>query len=211
MREVRQAVHLNFDWDGDLLFDFFGGAAGPLGDYLDVIVGDVGIRFYRKSVEGNGAPNEQEEGEREDHEAVVEREVYQASHQAAAVPWWGLDGNYCSTVFCRTRALVTTWSPGFTPEMISCMLFGSISPPTTATRLNLFPPAGRYTQSRSCRCRMAAAGTAAWDSFFCPRKVAVTNMPGRMSPGLWTWIRTLAVRILGSRTAPILLIRPVTT
>src|SRR5271155_575075 len=142
MREVRQAVHLNFDGDGDLLFDFFGGAAGPLGDDLDVIVGDVGIRFYRKGVEGDGAPNEKEGRERQDHEAVVEREVYQASHQAAAVPWWRLAGNYCSTVFCRTRALVTTWSPGFTPEIISWVLLGSISPATTETRLNLFPPAG---------------------------------------------------------------------
>ena len=60
--EVRQTVHLNFDGDGDLLFDFFGGAAGPLGDDLDIIVGDVGIGFHWKGVERNGAPNEEQDG-----------------------------------------------------------------------------------------------------------------------------------------------------
>ena len=47
MGEVRQAVHLSFDGDGDLLLDFFGGATGPLGDDLHVVVGDVGIGFHR--------------------------------------------------------------------------------------------------------------------------------------------------------------------
>ncbi len=59
MGEVRHAVHLNFDGDGDLLLDFFGGAAGPLGDDLDVIVGDVRIGFDGKAVERDGAPDEQ--------------------------------------------------------------------------------------------------------------------------------------------------------
>ena len=141
MREVRETVHLNFDGDGDLLLDFFGGAAGPLRNDLDVVVGDIRIGFDRKGVEGDGAPHEKQGREREDHEAIIEREVDQASHQAAGIPWWRLAGNYCSTVFCRTRALETTWSPGFTPEIISCVLLGSISPATTATRLNLLPPA----------------------------------------------------------------------
>ena len=43
--EMRNAVHLNFDGDGDLLLDFFGGAAGPLGDDLHVVVGDVRDRL----------------------------------------------------------------------------------------------------------------------------------------------------------------------
>ena len=45
VREMRNAVHLNFDGNGDLLLHFFGGAAGPLGDDLHVVVGDIGIGF----------------------------------------------------------------------------------------------------------------------------------------------------------------------
>ena len=42
------------------------------------------------------------------------------------------------------------------------------------------------------------------------RKVAVTNMPIFMKPGLRTWMRTLAVRMLGSRIGSISLMRPLT-
>ena len=56
MLQVRDAVHHDFDRDGDLLLHFFGGAAGPLGDDLDVVVGDVRIRFDRQVVEGDARP-----------------------------------------------------------------------------------------------------------------------------------------------------------
>ena len=41
-----------------------------------------------------------------------------------------------------------------------------------------------------------------------PWKVAVTNMPSRIIPGLAISSRTLAVRVLGSRIGPMLLMRP---
>ena len=50
-----------FDGDGNLLLDLFGGAAGPLGDDLDVVVGDVGVGFYRQRTEREDAPDEQEQ------------------------------------------------------------------------------------------------------------------------------------------------------
>jgi len=51
MREMRNAVHLNLDGNGDLLLDFFRGSAGPLGDDLRVIVSDVGVGFHGKVME----------------------------------------------------------------------------------------------------------------------------------------------------------------
>ena len=45
MGEVGNAGHLDLDRDGDLALDLFGAAARPLGDDLDVVVGDVGVGF----------------------------------------------------------------------------------------------------------------------------------------------------------------------
>ena len=62
MRQVLEPVQLDFDRDGNLLFYFFGGAAGPLRNDLDVIVSHVRVSFDRKVVEGDCSPNEQEHG-----------------------------------------------------------------------------------------------------------------------------------------------------
>ena len=58
---------------------------------------------------------------------------------------------------------------------------------------------------------MAEAGTTARTCVCWPWNVAWTNMPRRIIPGFSTSMRTLAVRILGSRMAPILLMRPLRT
>ena len=63
------------DRNGDLLLDFFGGAAGPLRDDLDVVVGYVGIRFHRQIVERDHAPDHQQDGRRQNQEAVVQGEI----------------------------------------------------------------------------------------------------------------------------------------
>src|ERR1700688_1962034 len=139
MLQVRDAVHHDFDWNGDLLFHFFGGVAGPLRDHLHVVVGDIGVSFHWQIVERDGAPNEKKYRGRQHQEPVLESEVDQPPN------------HYCSTVFWKTRALVTTGWPGWMPETISCMLPGSIFPPTTSMRWNRPSPAGTYTQSRSCR------------------------------------------------------------
>ena len=51
----------DFDRNRDLLLDFFGGAAGPLRDHLDVVIGNVGIGFDRKIVKRNRAPDQQQQ------------------------------------------------------------------------------------------------------------------------------------------------------
>jgi hypothetical protein len=57
MREVGDSVQLGLDGNGDLLLDFFGGTAGPLGDDPDVLVGHIGVRLNRQVVKGNDAPD----------------------------------------------------------------------------------------------------------------------------------------------------------
>ena len=141
--QVWDAVHDNFQRNGDLLFNFFGGAAGPLRDDLDVVVGDVGIGFDGEIMERDGAPDQQQESGQRDQETVIEGVIDQGANHRAT--------RYCSTVFCKTRALETTRSPGLSPEIISCRLGGAIRPPTTSTRRKLLLAAGTYTQSRSCR------------------------------------------------------------
>src|SRR5277367_1827160 len=215
MLQVRYSVHLNFDGYSDLLLHFFRRAARPLRDDLHVIVGYVGVGFYWQIVKRDGAPEEQKNRHHHDDEAVLQRvfdkaanhRLIPASHRR--IP--ALSASHCSTVFCSTRALVTTCCPARTPVMISCMLFGSVSPAVTSTRRNVLFPAGMYTHSLSCRCNIAFAGTAACVSFFSPWNVAVTNIPIFINPGFSTSIRTFAVRRLGSRIGPMLLIRPLNT
>ena len=87
MLKMRHAVHLDFDGDSHLLFHFFGGATWPLGDDLNPGVRYVGIRFDGKSLEGDSTPDKKKQGEAQDNETVVEREIDE------------LANHYCSTVF----------------------------------------------------------------------------------------------------------------
>src|SRR5580704_14208853 len=215
MLQVRYSIHLNFNRYGDLLLHFLGRAPRPLRDDLDVIIRYVGVGFHWQIVKRNGAPKEQKYRHHHDDETVLQRvfdefanhRLIPASHRR--VP--ARSASHCSTVFCSTRALVTTCCPARTPVMISCMLFGSVSPAVTSTRRNVLFPAGMYTQSLSCRCNIASAGTAACISFFSLWNVAVTNIPILINPGFSTSIRTFAVRRLGSRIGPMLPIRPLNT
>ena len=45
----------------DLLLHFFGRAARPLRDDLDVVVGHVRIGFHRQIVKRDGAPDQQQD------------------------------------------------------------------------------------------------------------------------------------------------------
>ena len=65
MLHVRDAGHLDFDGDGDLLLDLFGCAAGPLGNHLDVVVGYVGIGLHWQIMKRDGAPDKQQDGRRQ--------------------------------------------------------------------------------------------------------------------------------------------------
>ena len=82
MVQVRNAVHRDFDGNGDLLLHLFGGAAGPLRDDLNVVVGDIGIGFDREIVKGDRAPDEQKRRQGQHDKTVVERGIYQcANHE----------------------------------------------------------------------------------------------------------------------------------
>ena len=83
MFQVRDAVHHDFDRDGDLLLHFFGRAAGPLRDDLDVVIGHVRIGFHRQIVEGNRAPDQQQDGDRQDQYPIVQGEIDEAANHAA--------------------------------------------------------------------------------------------------------------------------------
>ena len=63
-----------------MLLHFFRRAAGPLRDDLHVIVGHVRIRFDRQAMERDRAPGQQKYGQRQHHEAVVQREIDEALH-----------------------------------------------------------------------------------------------------------------------------------
>src|SRR5580658_6602189 len=124
MLKVRHAVHLNFDGHGNLLLHFFCSSARPLGDYLNPRVRNFRVCLNRQSLERDRSPDEQKQHEAQDNEAIVEREIDE------------LANHHCSAVFWNSSAFSTTRWPGATPETISCIPPGSISPALTSTRRN---------------------------------------------------------------------------
>ena len=106
MGEAGDAAHLDFNGDGDLALDFFGGAAGPLGDDLDVVVGDVWVCLNGEATEGDDTPDGEGEDAAEDEPAAFEREVDEGT-------------DHWVTALSSERALVTTWVPGEMPSRIS--------------------------------------------------------------------------------------------
>lgn len=79
MLHVGNAGHGNFKRHSDLLLNFFSGAAGPLRNDLDIVIGYVGIGFDRQVVEGDDAPGEEDDGHCQDNETVVQRKIYQTT------------------------------------------------------------------------------------------------------------------------------------
>src|ERR1700733_11296367 len=130
MLHVRDAADRDFNGHRALLLHLFGGAPGPLRNHLDVVVGYVGIRLHRQIMERDGAPDEQQNGKRQNHEPVVKCKINQTTN------------HYWSTVFSSSSALVTTCWPAARPEVTSCFPSAIMAPPTTPTRLNLLSPAG---------------------------------------------------------------------
>ncbi len=127
MLKMRQAVHLDFDGHRDLLLHFLRGPSRPLRNYLNPRVGDIRIGFYWKIPEGDDARSEQKNGHTQNDKAGIQSAVDEGAN------------HYCCTVFWNSSALAMTCCPGAIPEMISCKLPGSISPPTTSTRRNWLP------------------------------------------------------------------------
>src|SRR5713226_768740 len=77
---VRDAVHRDFQRDTDLLFDLFCGDSGPLGDDVDVVVGNVRIGFHGKLMKRNRSPPKQKKGRCEDQESVVQGKIYKLAN-----------------------------------------------------------------------------------------------------------------------------------
>ena len=63
MLQMRNAVHLDFDGDRNLLFHFFCGPARPLGDYLNPRVRNVGVSLHGQFLECNRSPNKKKQSE----------------------------------------------------------------------------------------------------------------------------------------------------
>src|SRR5215831_14571932 len=124
MQKMRNPVHLDLNRNGDLLFYFLRGAAGPLGNYLHPGVSDIGVGFYRQAMERNNAPHENQKRDAQNHESVLQGKIDKRVN------------HYCSNEFWNSSAFATTCWPGPMPEMISCMLSGSMSPSTTSVRRN---------------------------------------------------------------------------
>ena len=75
MSQVRNPGHLYLYRDRDLALDFFGAAAGPLGDDLDVVIGHIGIRFDRQIAERNDSPRRHNQNAAENQPAVCQCEI----------------------------------------------------------------------------------------------------------------------------------------
>ncbi len=199
MRDSRNAVHHGFKRDGDLLLDLLRGDAGPLSDDIDVVVGNVGICLDGQPMEGDDAPGEQKNSDRQEQEGGSGAQSRPASES--------LRLQRCFKFQNIAHHLLAGRNAGKNLLLVAGQHVAGL----TSTRLNLFPPAGTKTQSRSCRCRMAEEGMAANGLLVLLVKVAVTNMPSLRTPGFSTSMRTLAVRMLGSSTGPMSLTRPVST
>jgi hypothetical protein len=84
---VRDAVHGDFQRDGDLLLDLLGGAAGPLCNHLDIIVGDVGIGLDGQRTKCDDAPDEKNGSQRQDEQTFAECGIDDSlNHCLFAVP-----------------------------------------------------------------------------------------------------------------------------
>ena len=75
MGEVRNAGHLDLDRHRDLALDLLGAAARPLGDDLDVVVGDVGIGFDGQVAERDDAPGGEHHHSAQNQPAIFQREI----------------------------------------------------------------------------------------------------------------------------------------
>src|ERR1700687_6195029 len=198
---VGNAVQGDFERDRDLLFDLFSGMAGPLRDDLRVSVGDVGIRFDGQITKRNDAPDEQHQRHAEYQDAIAQREI---DEQTNHLP--------CSEAAAENAsASATSSSPTFAPWRICCRPSERPAVCTSSRRKELALSL-RKIQSLSCRRMMAVAGTTRCGFGMRERKVATAYIPGRKAPSrLASTMRTLAARVLGSRTRETSLTLPLNT
>ena len=58
--QVREPGHLDLGWNGDLLFDVFGGMSWPLRNHVDIVVRNVRVGLDGKILERDDSPKKQE-------------------------------------------------------------------------------------------------------------------------------------------------------
>src|SRR5215813_6951143 len=103
MRDMWNAVHCNFERNGDLLLDLFCSDSGPLRDDFNVVVGNIRISLDRQRVESYHSRAQKKQSQRYDKKSLIECKVYNPANHCP----------YFSTVSWRTSAFPTTTSPGF--------------------------------------------------------------------------------------------------
>src|SRR5579871_6371724 len=82
MDHLRYAVHRDFERNRDLLLDLFRRDSRPLGDYLYIVISDVGIGLDREALKGNDSAGEKDQGEGQYQQAIVESEVNDTSNHS---------------------------------------------------------------------------------------------------------------------------------
>jgi hypothetical protein len=75
VHDVWNSVHHDFQRNRDLLLDLLRGNSRPLRDDLDVVVGNVRIRFDGQLVKRNCAPNQQQRRCGENQNPVLQRKI----------------------------------------------------------------------------------------------------------------------------------------
>ena len=96
MHHVRDAVHDDFEWNRDLLFNLLRRNSRPLRNHLNVVVRHVGVGLNRKITESDDAP-----GKSISANASTSNRLLRAKSTTLRII-------YCSTVFCSWRAFETT-------------------------------------------------------------------------------------------------------
>ena len=85
MVHVRDAGHSDLQRHRHLLFHLFGCAARPLRDYLNVVIGDVRIRFHGQIVKRDGAPDEQQKSGGDNQQTIIKGEVDEDTNHASFI------------------------------------------------------------------------------------------------------------------------------
>src|ERR1035438_627808 len=75
MGQVRDAGHLNLDWNRYLPLDLFGAPAWPLRDDLNIVVCYIGIGLDRQVPKGNDSPRGHYHDTAQDQPTIFQREV----------------------------------------------------------------------------------------------------------------------------------------
>ena len=168
MLHVRDAGHLDFNGNGDLLLHLFGGASRPLRNHVDVVVGYVGIRLDRQIMEGDGAPDKQQNGNRQHHEPVVKCKINQTTN------------HYWSTEFFEFQRIGHNLLAGSEAGGDLLLSIRDHGAPDHADSLELFvsrrhinPVPIVQVEDRGCRHGGVVLSRRPW-------KVAVANIPMRI-------------------------------